>query len=163
MGALGKGAYEPGWTIDVASATARLNTAAKASFSTALMPLAYGVYALYYKNTQIEPPIPDGCYDPSYGYIWHDVPSTAWHMWTTGFRKEGYARDVAPFVLGTPNLHKDVKAYPPPKLTNAMFRSPEQGGYGLPLSTFMWTAYESRPLAALPGGVPPTDLGQCRS
>jgi hypothetical protein len=58
------------------------------------------------------------------------------------------AGDTPTWALGKYNWSASQYAYPPAGLTDATFRSQDQGGYGVSLPRFFWEQYNSR---ALPG------------
>jgi hypothetical protein len=142
---LGSVATSPGWSIDVPATTTELVRAASGYFSTELMPLAFTIDYLRQGTFLYEPPTVDNCYLYFLGHSWEGAPKTAWVNWHGEFEEAD--RSVYPYLLAFANRKgwsASSVAYPPPELTNQMFLSPNQGGYGLYLPDFIWTQYTTR-------------------
>jgi hypothetical protein len=158
--ALGTAAMGRGWNVDVPNTTDQLTTSASAFFSSELVPVLYGVHAMYDKNGQHWRTTPDGCAEQLYGRTWEGVPASAWMWWNADFERDGYHGWPFPtlFALGRHSLSIKYYAYPPAEVVDPMFTPPTrnvygQDGYGLQLSRFVWEQYEK--------GFPPTDISVC--
>jgi hypothetical protein len=140
-----------GWSIDRPTLASRLTDAANTFFSSQIMPVAYGVYALVGDDN------PDTCRDALYGYTWRGAPQSAQMEWQGGYDLDGYKNDRGRFILGQHELSIRYYAYPPATLTDQMFRPTTQNGWGAQLPEFVWEQYTAPPGSKFP----PTDIGVC--
>ncbi len=145
--------------IDSSTLTDNITTAARAFFSSELVPIPYGVYALFKDGHR---PWNFGvgfCRDLRYGTTWKGTPASAQIRWMGDFSRDGESGTFPTlFVLGRHDLSITYYAYPPKELTDPMFAPPtktvdDQKGYGMQLSRFVWEQYKK--------GFPPTDIGYC--
>jgi hypothetical protein len=141
----------PGWNIDRPTLASRLTDAANTFFSSQIMPVAYGVYALVGNDD------PETCRDALYGHTWRGAPASAQMEWLGGYDLDGYKNDRGRFILGQHSLSIRYYAYPPATLTDPMFRSTTQSGWGVQLPEFVWEQYKAPPGSKFP----PTDIGFC--
>jgi hypothetical protein len=139
---LGSVANSPEWSVDIPDVTSKLTLGAKAFFSTQLLPIPWGVYALEPGPSSLNPDLtPDGCSLSGYGQIFKGAPATAQLSWMGDFPRDKYDAGIpTQFVLGTHDLHYHTAAYPPAALTNAIFRTVDRNGYGVQLARFVWIA-----------------------
>jgi hypothetical protein len=77
--------------------------------------------------------------------------------WLGGYDRDGYKNDRGRFILGTHSLSIRYYAYPPATLTDQMFRSTTQNGWGVQLPEFVWEQYKAPPGLKYP----PTDTRFC--
>jgi hypothetical protein len=141
-----------GWSIKRPALATALTGAANTYFSSELMPVAYGVYALVGSDD------PNTCRDAAYGHIWSGAPASAHMEWRGGYDLDGEKHQRARFVLGEHSLTIKHDAYPPAALTDKMFRvSKTSDGWNAYLPRYVWEQYPP------PAGkkFPPTDLGHC--
>jgi hypothetical protein len=88
---------------------------------------------------------------PGYGHSFRGTPATSWLNWHRSdplgcsIREPG---DTPVWALGRYSWSASQYASPPAALTDSIFRSQDQGGYGVNLHRFFWEQYNSR---ALPG------------
>jgi hypothetical protein len=158
--ALGPAADGPGWHIDPPSLSKTMDAAAGAFFYSQLMPIAYGVHAIfdqtgrpvYDQSTGLATTL-EGCHNAFGTHKWAGIPRTAWIQWMGDFTRDGYeAQFPTTFALGVHYIGRGV-AYPPATLTNTMFTPLSQNGDGMQQADFMWQQYT--------GGFPPTDIYAC--
>jgi hypothetical protein len=148
--ALGSVADRADWKIDVPAAATKITTAAKAHFSSQLMPVAYGVHHLA-PTPYSTRPTADNCFIMGYGHSFKGAPASAQLQWAN-FPGDG---NTKLWALGRHKLSATQYAYPPAKLTDPMFRPVRQAGYGMRLPQFLWQQYQAVPKA------PPTDIAYC--
>jgi hypothetical protein len=132
--ALGTVANGPGWSIDVPTTTSTLTTGANAFFSTELMPVAYRPWKLY-ASTNFGTPTVDGCNIPGYGHSFRGATASSWLKWAGD-------RDVPVWALGKNTWTVSQYAWPPQDLSDQIFLSTSQRGYGVHLHRFFWEQYE---------------------
>jgi hypothetical protein len=140
-----------GWSIDRPTLASRLVDAANTFFSSQVMPVAYGVYALVGNDD------PETCRDALYGHTWRGAPASAQMEWLGGYDLDGYKNERGRFILGQHSLSIRYHVYPPGTLTDQMFRATTQNGWGVQLPDFVWEQYKAPPGSKFP----PTDIGVC--
>jgi hypothetical protein len=122
------------------TATSILTTAADAYFSSELMPLAYRVW--YLAPTSGDPsPTVGNCHQggpPPFA----EAPATAWLQFRGDFDPGDGPVAGGLWALGT---YQGLLAPPPAELTDAMFLSTAQSGYGIQLPRFLRSQYEAPP------------------
>jgi hypothetical protein len=158
--ALGSVIEGGGLNIDPSTMTDHIRTAARAFFSSELVPIPYGVYALFWSISPRSPWREDaGVCTDAYGFIWRGAPASTQLRWMGDFDRDGHHGWFPTlFVLGRHTLSRTYYAYPPATVTDPMFTPPTrtvngQKGYGMQLSRFVWEQYEK--------GSPPTDIALC--
>jgi hypothetical protein len=117
--ALGSVARGRGWNIDPATTKDNITSAASAFFSSELVPLPYGAYALV-DHSETAPWVDDTkkCWDGAYGGIWDNTPDSAQTPWMGGFTREGvHGWFPTTFVLGRHELSRFYDANPPKEVT----------------------------------------------
>ena len=140
--ALGPAASGPGWQVDLPSTSKAMNRIAGAFFYSQLMPIPYGVHAIfdfgsrpvYDVGTEKVGATLDSCDNFFGSEKWHHIPDTAWLRWIGDFDRNGY-RGWFPttFALGVHTLGFG-NAYPPKELTDPMFTPISQGGTGMQIA-----------------------------
>jgi hypothetical protein len=159
--ALGSVADGPGWSIDVPSTTTTLTTAANAFFSSQLMPIAFRPYELRrYSAVSGSFGTTESCFisvrGALNGHVFRGAPASSWLNWHRGDRLDSdwsnetqfSERDTPVWVLGEFYLRLAGNySGVPEDLSDAIFRSQGQGGYGVHLHRFLWEQYSP----ALPG------------
>ena len=158
--ALGPVAAGPSWQVDVPSTSPTMNAAAGAFFYSQLMPIPYGVHAIFDQTGRPVYDQPTGlattleeCHNFFGTHKWAGIPRTAWIQWMGDFTRDGYeAQFPTTFALGVHSIGRGV-AYPPAKLTDKMFTPVSQNGVGMQIADFMWQQYKV--------GFPPTDIYAC--
>jgi hypothetical protein len=142
--ALGSVADGPGWHIDPTDAASNLTTAADAYFSSELLPVAYDVW--YLAPGTNHNPTADNCW--IYGQYWfRGAPATAQLQFNGDFNGPDGRVHGGLWVLGHDPLpsFNPPPWYPPAALTDSMFHSVTQSGYGIQLPRFLWTQYKAPP------------------
>jgi hypothetical protein len=107
-----------GWKIDRPTLAGNLTDAANTFFSSQIMPVAYGVYALVGNDD------PETCRDAEVGHTWRGAPASAQMEWLGGYDLDGYKNNRGRFILGQHSLSIRYYAYPPANLTDQMFSPP---------------------------------------
>ena len=155
--ALGSVANTPSWTINRATLTHQLNLAAGRWFSSALLPVPYGVHALEEVGAKGKPTV-DNCYitEPA-GHDFAGAPATSQLEFFGDYHVDSYTGHFPSlFVLAVHDLHSSEQLVMDETTANSIFRPDSQGGYGLQLQRFMWEAYED-----VRAGAPPTNIAKC--
>jgi hypothetical protein len=143
LSTLGPVADGPNWAVDSGKMANNLRGGASAGFSSALVPIAYGVYYLYPSSFN-EQPTTDNCFIAAHGFNFRGAPASTQMQWAAPYPQQSPEEaDPNRWVLGLHSLPSDlnVPAFPDPTLTNAMFSSPNQSGYGMQLPRFIWDQY----------------------
>jgi hypothetical protein len=155
--ALGPVANTPAWTLNQATLTNQLYQAAGQWFSSAVLPVPYGVHALHESGAKGKPTT-DNCYItlPA-GYDFSGAPATTQLEFFGDYSVDGFSGEFPSlFVLAVHDLHSSEQAVMDETTANSIFRPDSQGGYGLQLQRFMWEAYED-----VRAGAPPTNIAKC--
>ena len=144
LSTLGPVADGPAYAVDIGQMANSLRGGASAGFSSALVPIAYGVYYLYPTSFN-EQPTTDNCFYVARGFRFRGAPASAQMQWAAPYPQQSdYQADPNRWVLGLHEIPIDPQnapAYPDPTLTNAMFSPPNQNGYGMQLPRFIWEQY----------------------
>jgi hypothetical protein len=136
--------------MDPATTKNNVTAAANAFFSSELVPIPYGVYAMFDRNGPVFDI--DNCRDRTL-HTWHGVPGSAQWKWMGDFNRDGYQGQFPTlFALGLHSLRAGTE-YPPKEVTDPMFDPVKKGGYGMQPSRFIWEQYDRVP--------PPTDIFVC--
>ncbi len=144
LSTLGPVADGPHYAVNIGQMANSLRGGASAGFSSALVPIAYGVYYLYPTSFN-EQPTTDNCFYVARGFRFRGAPASAQMQWAAPYPQQSdYQADPNRWVLGLHEIPIDPQnapAYPDPTLTNAMFSPPNQNGYGMQLPRFIWEQY----------------------
>jgi hypothetical protein len=158
--ALGTVANTPAYTIDKATSSRQMTVAAEGWFSTALLPLLYGIHYLYpygHNTTTTKE-----CYvSIPAGHLFSQEPDSAQIQWYGDFNRDRfYSKFPQPslLALGLNNLHDGPPYVPSEDLANSIFHLQAQGGYGVQLQQFIWE-YPDRDVPPPPP--PPTGIIKC--
>ena len=155
--ALGSVANSPSWAIDTSTLTARLTQSANQWFSSALLPVPYGVHALHLIDIVKGKATVDNCYItiPA-GYDFAKAPLTTQLEFFGKYTRDGFSGQFPTlFVLAVHDLHSTSDYVLDEKIANSIFRPDSQGGFGLQLHRFIWEQYEDG------SGAPPTNIAKC--
>ena len=155
--ALGSVANSPSWAINTNTLTARLTQSANQWFSSALLPVPYGVHALHLIDLAKGKATVDNCYItlPA-GYDFSKAPATTQLEFFGQYTRDRFSGQFPSlFVLAVHDLHSTSDYVLDETTADSIFRPDSQGGYGLQLHRFMWEQYEDV------SGAPPTDIAKC--
>ena len=159
--ALGTVANSPAYTLDEPTIKNSMTVAAEGWFSTALLPLLYGVHALHLRDIVKGEATTKTCYItlPA-GYLFSKEPASAQMKFYGDFSVNRYHGEFPTlFALGLHNLHDGPPYVPSDQLADSIFRPQAQGGYGVQLAQFMWEQYEHA--RGADASAPPTDIAIC--
>ena len=137
--ALGSVASGPDWSFKIDTMTANLTTAAQGYFSSALVPVAYDVWYLMPGNRNPKPTV-DNCW--YHGYHFSGAPASAQLQFHAHFNEADDSE--ASHLLVLAHQQGDFSStpwYPPKAVTDPMFTSVAQNGYGVYASGFFWSRY----------------------
>jgi hypothetical protein len=160
--ALGSVASTPAYTPDVSTVAATMSRAANQWFSSALLPLLYGVHALHLRDIVKGEATTKNCYItlPA-GYLFSKEPDSTQMKWYGAFDRDRYRGEFPTlFALGLHNLHNGPPYVPPEDLANEVFNTVGQGGFGLQLQRFIWDQYQNSDQTQ-EQSPPPTDIAIC--
>lgn len=144
---VGAVAGKEGWSVDESAVTTNVANAGEVFFSSELLPIPYGVWALEGTGFNGNPNA-ENCYTLAWGHTFRYAPETAKIEWMG-----------QQWVLGVHYPSVTRYSYPPAEITDKIFKPTTQNGYGVSLADFLWESYEG---ASTPQGpAPPTDIAYC--